>query len=163
MITAAAVLNPCGIAVQTAGDMALQLEPLLGRTAKYLFALGLWGASFSSLVANAIVGGGLLSDGLGLGARFESRSVKACSVALLLVGAGVTHFQSGHLLDLIVFAQRITIIFVPLCAVVLMLIANNKAVMGEHTNRPGLNILGVIGLLVITGLAGQQFVALLAH
>jgi len=49
MITAATVLATRGIAVKNAADMAVQLEPLLGKSAMWLFCIGLWGASFSCL------------------------------------------------------------------------------------------------------------------
>jgi Mn2+/Fe2+ NRAMP family transporter len=52
MICAAAVLNRQGIKVATASDMARALEPLFGRYASLLFLIGLFGASFSSLVGN---------------------------------------------------------------------------------------------------------------
>ena len=157
MITAAAVLHPRGIQVQTAGDMARQLEPLLGKTAKWMFCVGLWGASFSSLMANAIVGGGLLADSLGLGSRFESRGVKTCTVIVMLVGAAVVQFFARHMLDLIVVAQAITILFVPLCALMLLLVANNRKVMVEHVNRWGMNLLGILGLLTVSLLGAFQF------
>ena len=46
MITSATVLGSRGIKVANAADMALQLEPLLGSWAKWLFCLGLWGSLF---------------------------------------------------------------------------------------------------------------------
>jgi Mn2+/Fe2+ NRAMP family transporter len=153
MITAAAILKPQGIVVTSAGDMATQLEPLLGSTAKMLFCIGLWGASFSSLVANAIIGGGLLTDGLGLGWKFENLSVKLATVGVMLIGALVNHCFAGMKLSLIVCTQALTILLVPMCALVLLLLANNKKVMGEHKNGLWINVLGVIGFVVLTSLA----------
>ncbi len=67
MITAATVLKPAGVEVNSAIDMAMQLEPLLGPLAKWMFLLGFWSAAFSSFIVNAMIGGTLLADGLGLG------------------------------------------------------------------------------------------------
>ncbi|MGD1890347.1 MAG: Nramp family divalent metal transporter [Cyclobacteriaceae bacterium] len=61
-INAATVLYPQGIPVNSAADMGLALEPLYGNTATVIFMLGLFGASFSSLLGNATIGGALLSD-----------------------------------------------------------------------------------------------------
>jgi Mn2+/Fe2+ NRAMP family transporter len=153
MMTAAAVLNPKGIKINNAGEMARQLEPLLGSSAKYLFSFGLWGASFSSLVANAIVGGGLLADGLGFGGDMSRKSVRICTTIILLIGALVAHFGAMEKLNLIIIAQATTVIFVPLCALVLLLLANNRKVIGEHRNGPLLNVLGLAGLLVVSALS----------
>ncbi len=164
MVTAAAVLGGGRSArpIDNAGDMAAQLEPLLGPAAKYIFCVGLLGASFSSLVANAIVGGGLLADSLGLGARFESRGVKACTVLVMVVGALVVQLFGQEKVGLITVAQKTTVLFVPVCALVLLLLANSRKVMGAHVNRLWMNLLGGAGLAAITGLAGYQFWSYLA-
>ncbi len=59
LICAASILHVKGIAVNNATDMAMALEPLFGRHASALFLIGLFGASFSSLIGNAAVGGTL--------------------------------------------------------------------------------------------------------
>src|SRR5699024_5548320 len=50
MLTAAAVLRPAGIQVNSIEDMGLALEPLYGSWATILFMFGLFGAAFSSLM-----------------------------------------------------------------------------------------------------------------
>ena len=57
LISSGAVLYPQGIEVNSATDMGKALEPVYGSWATYLFMLGLFGASFSSLVGNATIGG----------------------------------------------------------------------------------------------------------
>src|SRR5690606_25863570 len=65
MICAATVLHPKGIKLASAMDMAKALEPLFGHYASILFLIGLFGASFSSVIGNASVGGTMLGDALG--------------------------------------------------------------------------------------------------
>lgn len=76
IVTAAGTLKPLGITINSATDMAIQLELLLGSYAKYIFAVGFIAAAFSSLIVNAVVGGGLLSDGLGMGQTMENKNAK---------------------------------------------------------------------------------------
>ena len=156
MTTAAAVLHPAGIKVASAGEMAVQLTPLLGSWATVLFAAGLWGASFSSLVANAVIGGGLFSDGLGMGWKFESRGVKAMTALVMLVAAVVVQLFGRNPLDLIQVAQATTILALPLCAFVLLMLVNRRDVMGEHRNGLWLNLLGALGFITVTVLAARQ-------
>ncbi len=71
MMTSASALRPKGIHIENAADMARQLEALFGPYARVIFSLGLWAAAFSSIPVNAIIGGGLLADGLGLGSTMN--------------------------------------------------------------------------------------------
>ena len=69
MVTAAAVLhdNPDVSEPKSAADVARQLEPLFGPAAKVLFCMGIFAGAFSSFLVNAMIGGTILSDALGLG------------------------------------------------------------------------------------------------
>ena len=56
-------------------------------------------------------------------------------------------------LNLIVFAQAVTIFVVPFIAIAILVVANDKNIMGELKNRLLSNVLGIIGLLVLIYLA----------
>ncbi|WP_017259250.1 NRAMP family divalent metal transporter [Pedobacter arcticus] len=153
LICAAAVLNPQGIKVTSAAEMAKALEPLFGSYAAMLFFVGLFGASFSSLVGNATVGGTLLGDALGYGSNLNTKIVKVFIALVMIVGAGVA-LKFGKLpLELIVLAQSVTIFLVPFIGMALYLIANDKAIMGDKVNKTTTKIFGALGLLLIIGLA----------
>ena len=97
IITSAAALFPKGITVITAGDMAMQLEALFGRFSKIIFSIGLCAAAFSSLVVNAIIGGGLLSDGLGFGRTMEEKMPRLFSGIILFLGMTIAVFFRGNM------------------------------------------------------------------
>ncbi|MFH0921282.1 MAG: divalent metal cation transporter [Fibrobacterota bacterium] len=148
-ITSAAVLHPRGITVRTAGDMAVQLEPLLGPFAKYLFCCGLFAASFSSLAVNALTGATLLSDGLGKSCRMGAGCVKGFAATIMLFGLVMSLVLGGTPVKAITFLQKLTLLTVPLLAVTLIVVANRRAVLGEHKNGPALNVLTGLGFLLI--------------
>ncbi len=153
LICAAAVLNPQGIKVNSASEMAKALEPLFGRYATTLFFIGLFGASFSSLVGNATVGGTLLGDALGYGSDLNNKKVKLF-IGLVMVVGSIVAIKFGKLpLELIVLAQSVTIFLVPFIGIALYLIANDKNIMGDKVNKPFTKIFGAIGLLILIGLA----------
>jgi manganese transport protein len=153
IICAAAILNPKGIAVNSATDMAKALEPIFGENASTLFLIGLFGAGFSSLIGNASVGGTLLGDALGLGSNFSSKSVRYLVALVMIIGALVA-VRFGKLpLELIVFAQSVTIFVVPFIGTAIYMVGNDKQIMGEKVNSPLVKIVAGIGLLVIFGLA----------
>lgn len=153
IICAAAVLNPNGIQVNSATDMAKALEPIFGNNAATLFLIGLFGAAFSSLIGNASVGGTLLSDGLGYGSQFSSKITRSL-IALVMVVGSIIAIKFGKLpLELIVFAQSVTIFIVPFIGICLYIIANDATIMGDKKNGSFSRITGALGLIIIASLA----------
>jgi len=156
LICAAAVLNPGGIQVTSASDMAKALEPLFGRYAATLFLTGLFGAAFSSLVGNATVGGTLLGDALGYGSGLNARAVRFLIALVMLAGAAIAIVFGKLPLELIIFAQRITIFLVPFIGIAMYAIANDAGLMGPLKNAPAVKLAGGLGLLVLIGLAAAN-------
>lgn len=157
MICAAAVLHTQGINVSNASDMARALEPLFGRYASQLFLVGLFGASFSSLVGNATIGGSLLADGFGYGSRLDAKAVKLLIATVMVAGSAIAISFEKPPLELIVFAQSVTIFLVPFIGISMYLISNNKALMGGNVNTPFVRYAGLLGLLALVLLAGYNF------
>jgi manganese transport protein len=149
LITSAAALHPRGILVNSAADMALQMEALFGGYAKVIFSVGLCAAAFSSMMVNSVIGGGLLADGLGLGRSMNDRMTKVFIISILLIGMLVAVFFRGNVIYALIMAQASSMLAVPLIAIGLFLILNNKKVMGKYRNNIVQNIIAVIGFLVI--------------
>jgi Mn2+/Fe2+ NRAMP family transporter len=152
IMTSAAALNPAGIRIATAADMAIQLEALFGKSAKYVFSLGLWAAAFSSLTVNAVMGGGLLADGLGIGRTMQEKAPKLFTALIMLAGMTVAEIRilfKGNIVYSLVLAQAATLFAVPSVAIGLFLISNNKKVMQKLANNRWQNVLAVFGLILI--------------
>jgi manganese transport protein len=142
------------IELKSAADLAGLFEALLGKFSKIIFCLGLFAAAFSSFVVNALIGGGLLADGLGLDAQLDSKPAKICTTLAMLIGMGVAMlalFLKAPPVPSIIIAQASTLLAVPICAVLLLMLANNRKVMGDQRNGIWLNLLGGIGLLFLIG------------
>lgn len=124
MVTSAAVLQDANLTSIT--DVAKQLEPLIGPKAKFMFCVGISAGAFSSLLVNALIGGTALSDSLGMSASVKDQPVKALTVAGLAVGMLVAiaiNFLGLSSVSLIVFAQALTVIGVPLLAFAMLFLA----------------------------------------
>lgn len=150
IVTSATALHPAGITVNSAADMALQLESLFGSYAKIIFSIGLCAAAFSSLMVNAVVGGGLLADGLGMGRSMNERMPKVFTTIALLLGMFIAVFFRGNAIYSLILAQASSIFAVPLIALGMFLILNNKKVMGKMKNNLWQNILAVFGFVLIS-------------
>lgn len=157
LICAANVLHPQGIKVNSASEMGKALEPLLGSNASHIFFIGLFGASFSSLVGNAVLGGSLLGDTFGFGNNLNNKVVKIFIVLIMAIGSLIAIMFGKAPLELIVFAQSITIFLVPFIGIIMFLIANDPAIMKEQVNRPITKSWAVLGLVVLITLALSNF------
>ena len=149
IMTSAAALHPRGIMISTAADMAIQLEALFGQFAKYVFSAGLLAAAFSSLLVNAVIGGGLIADGLGLGRTMQEKGPKIFAAIVLSIGMIVAVFFRGNVVYALVLAQASSLFAVPAIGIGLFLLINNKKVMGKLTNNRWQNIIAVLGLILI--------------
>lgn len=163
VITAAATLKPKGISVNSAADMAIQLEMLLGSFAKYIFGFGFMAAAFSSLVVNSVTGGGLLADSMGLGRSMNEKMPKVFTAIILLAGMVIAVFFRGDVIYALIMAQASSILGVPLIAIGLFLVLNSKSIMGKYKNSILQNIMAVIGFILISALVYFMYEKLIGY
>lgn len=161
MITAASSLHPLGIQVASAADMAVQLETLFGGSAKSIFCIGLWAASFSSIVVTSFLGGGMLTDSLGWGGSTRNVRTKIAASVSILIGMTGAVFIRGNIVEAIVFAQALTLLAFPAFAIVLVMISNDKELMGSYRNRWWENILAGIGICLLSCMMVGTFLLVL--
>ncbi len=154
MCTAAAVLR--GKTLGNVDDVAEQLAPLFGDLGKPLFCIGLFSAAYSSFLVNSMIGGFILSDGLGLGNKPSGLAPRLLTAAVLLTGMGVALYvilTDTLPVPAIVAAQAVTVLAAPLIGGVMLWLTNSEEVMGEDTNSLLVNVVGVIGLLLLLAMA----------
>lgn len=153
LLVGASVLFPKGIEVNSATEMGMALEPIFGAYASKMFMIGLFAASFSSLLGNATLGGVLISDALGYGMKLESFKVRAMVMLVIIIGAIVAIAYGKLPIELIVLAQSFTIIVSPLIGLMILLIAYDKASKKEIEFGIGLKISAIVGWLILLVLA----------
>ncbi len=161
IITSAAVLKPAEITVNSAVEMAMQLEPLLGSFAKWMFLFGLWAGSFSSFIVNAMIGGTFLADGLRLGSSLDSLWAKVFASIIMILGTAATALLGENPIQLLVITQATTIFGVPLIALFMIILSNDYGVMGEHKSGFITNIIGSFAVLWLLYLSYRQFLTIL--
>lgn len=154
MVTAASVLhqNPDVTELNTAADVARQLQPLFRGGATTLFCLGIFAGAFSSFLVNAMIGGALLSDGLGRGGDMDRMWPKACTAAVMLIGMTVaigvksTDLNIGNL---IIFAQAITVFVNPLLAGAMLWLAFQAGLIKNGSVPKWIALLAFAGFLLV--------------
>lgn len=137
-------------------DVADALEGTFGPSAKIIFCCGLFSAAYSSFLVNSMIGGFILADSLNLGSSPEDKGPRILTTVALLTGMVIG--LAAIILDFdrtptIIFAQAVTVLGAPLIACVLLWLTSREDVMGKARNSPLVNVLGVIGLILLLGMA----------
>ena len=127
MLTAAAALHG-RVAADSLTDLAAvsdQLSGTFGAASTVLFAAGILAGALSSFLVNALIGGTLMADGLGLASGLNDRPQKAFTTAALALGAAVAllTLSTGDKVSAIVLMQKLTLLGGPLLAAAILYLA----------------------------------------
>lgn len=152
MLTAAVVLNPKHVVVNSGIAMAKALVPVAGSFAQYVFGLGFFGAAISSLVVTSMIGPALFLGGLGKEPQLGSRSFRVAATIIIIFSGlvGITMGQSP--VQLITLANIGSFISMPVIGAAAILAANS-AKMKQYKNSLAMNIVSWILYLSFIGLA----------
>ncbi len=158
IITAAAAFHGTGVKPANAGEMAVQLEPLLGSWAKWFFAIGLFSAGFSSSITAPLAAAYATAGALGWKRNMQATNFKSIWIIVLLVGI-IGSALGKSPVPVIIFAQAANGILLPIVAIFLILVMNNRNRLKEYANSGLQNLLGGIVVLValMLGIRGLYY------
>lgn len=163
-----AILSTAAVTVFASGktfdglNMARQLEPVLGAAAQPLFAMGLFAAGLSSALTAPIAAGFAVSGALGRRADLAEPMCRGIALLVLLCGA-VFAAAGAKPLTAILFAQAANAILLPVVAGALLLMMNQRELLGDHINTVAANVMGLIVILVTVLLGGNKLVQTLSQ
>lgn len=150
MVTAAAAFEP-GTQINDVGRMAEQLRPLAGPYAEIFFSIGLFAAGFTSATTAPLAGAWATTGALGWDSDLQSTRFRAVWATILGVGV-LSVLLGGSPVQIIVFAQVVNGILLPIVAIFLIYAMNQKDLLGKYTNGPLANVLGAIVTLIVVWL-----------
>lgn len=138
--------------IVTAADLAVGLEPVLGRYATWFIAIGLFAAGISSSITAPLAAAYVVSGCLGWKKDLSSLKFKLIWSLVLLLG--IIFASLGiQPVEVIRLAQVANGILLPVVAIFLFWIVNRKSVMGKFKNNLVQNIFGIliIGISIFLG------------
>ncbi len=156
VVTAAAALD--GAAVENASDMAAQLEPLLGPWAGHAFVLGYAAAGISSAITAPLAAAYTVLDALGRGRNVRTGLARTVSLGCVGVGAALALIGLRPI-PLIVFAQVVNGLILPIIALVLVIAMNDRSRLGVHVNGWKGNVAGAV-VVLLSAVLGVRAVVL---
>ncbi|MGE5308232.1 MAG: Nramp family divalent metal transporter [Deltaproteobacteria bacterium] len=154
VITCANTLFHQGIRIETAKDAALALKPVAGERCFQLFAFGLLNASIFSACILPLSTAYSVCEGMGwevgVNRRFrEAPQFYSLYTGIILLGAAVILLPRVPLITIMLVSQVTNGLLLPFVLIFMLLLVNNKRLMGEHTNSKLYNFFAIATVVVM--------------
>jgi len=158
IVACASTLHVNGIQINEAKDAAMALKPLAGELASQVFAFGLFIASIFSATILPLATAFYVCEAFGFEAGIDkqwndAKEFYILYTGILIIGAVIILFPNAPLIQISLWSQVLNGMLLPVVLICMILLVNNKKIMGEHVNKPINNIIGwaaVICLIVLT-------------
>jgi Mn2+/Fe2+ NRAMP family transporter len=158
VVMCAATIFTNGVQVNNVADVSAALLPLAGQYAGVLFAFGLLNASLFAASILPLSTAYVVSEGLGLEAGVSKSFSEApvfhgLYVGIIAVGALVIMIPNAPLLSILFVSQIINGILLPIVLIFMLVIVNDKRVMGDHVNSKIYNYITWTTVVIMIGLS----------
>jgi Mn2+/Fe2+ NRAMP family transporter len=151
--------------IETAADAAKALEPVVGSAASTLFAIGLLGASLLAGAVLPLATSFAICEAFGLpkGVSLDFRRARVfftLFTGLIVIGAAVALIPNIPLIQLLLWVQVLNGALLPIILVFILLLVNDRLIVGHLKNSKFYNVLGwgtftLITTAVVIMLGGQ--------
>ncbi len=158
MLACAATIFAHGIPVNNVADVSQALVPLAGQYASILFAFGFLNASLFAAsilpLATAYFVCEMLGFEAGVNKSFREAPVfHGLYLGLIIMAVIIIMIPNAPLLSILFFSQVANGVLLPFILIFMLLIINDKKIMGEHVNSRFFNIIAVITVIILIGLS----------
>jgi Mn2+/Fe2+ NRAMP family transporter len=158
IVACAATLHRTGVTtITSAADAAQALRPLAGEYAYLLFAAGLLNASLFAATVLPITTAYTVCEGLGFESGLDKKFHEAPAfywlyTLLIVTGAGVLLVPNFPMTHMMVLSQVVNGIVLPFVLIFMLILTNDRELMGDHVNTRGFNIIAWTTVAVMIGL-----------
>lgn len=165
IVTTGTVLFPQGIEITSAADAASALAPFAGQYAEALFAIGLIAASFLAACVLPLTTSFVVCEAFGweAGVSFkwkEAPLFKSIFTFIIAFSAVVVLIPNVDLMSVMLTAQFVNGIILPVLLIFMAIIASDRRIMGQYRSKPFSKIIlwvsvGIVTLLTVILLVMQ--------
>jgi manganese transport protein len=141
ILLTAVPLYLAAVQVQGVGEMARQLEPLLGPQARWLFGLGLFAAGLTSAITAPLAAAWATAGLLGWDGGLRCPRFRRVWAAIIVIGAAFAA-TGQRPLEAILLAQAANGLLLPVIAGFLLWVMNRREIMGSARNGWRANLAG---------------------
>jgi NRAMP (natural resistance-associated macrophage protein)-like metal ion transporter len=159
VVACAGTLFKAGLRVDTADQAAMALAPLAGRYASWLFAFGLFNASFFAASILPLATAYYVCEAFGWESGIDrkwdgAKQFYGLYTAIIALGAGVVLIPRLPLLKIMLVSQVVNGVLLPFILIFMLLLINDPKLMGKHRNGPAFNVIAWVTTLVMIALTG---------
>jgi NRAMP (natural resistance-associated macrophage protein)-like metal ion transporter len=158
VLACAATIYTNGIQVNNVADVAGALVPLAGQYASILFAFGFLNASLFAASILPLSTAYYVCESLGFEAGV-SRGFREAPVfhglylGLIILAVIIIMIPTVPLLTILFLSQVANGLLLPFILILMLLIINDKRVMGEHINSRIFNLIAITTVVIVMGLS----------
>ena len=156
IVACASTLHTNGVQINEAKDAALALKPLAGELSSQLFAFGLFVASIFSATILPLATAFYVCEAFGFEAGIDKKWNEAKEFYILYTGILIFSVliilvPNAPLIAISLWSQVINGMLLPVVLICMILLVNNKKIMGKYVNKPLNNIIGwgTITILIV--------------
>lgn len=168
IVACASTLYEKRIVIGEAKDAALALQPLAGVLAEQVFAFGLFIASVFSATILPLATAFFVCEAFGFEAGIDKKWKEAPQffalyTGILILGVIIILFPHAPLILISIWSQVLNGMLLPVVLVCMIILINNKKIMGKYTNKPYQNLIGWGTVIILVGLSVILVVMPLVH
>ncbi len=154
IIACASTLHTNGVQINEAKDAALALKPLAGELSSQLFAFGLFVASIFSATILPLATAFYVCEAFGFEAGIDKKWDEAKEFYILYTGILIFSviiilIPNAPLIAISLWSQVINGMLLPVVLICMILLVNNKKIMGKYVNKPLNNVIGWSTIIIL--------------
>ena len=157
IITAASVNNKD---VNGVIDLAKGLEPLYGNFAIYFLGIGLFASGITSSITAPLAAAYVAKSCFGWQDSLKSRKFRAIWIIILIIGVLVSMVKINPI-EIIKFAQFSNSLLLPIIAIILLWLINNKKIINNKYSYRYQNIFGFLIVIISLILGTKGLISLI--
>ena len=153
-----------GIKIETAKDAALALEPLAGKYCSLLFAFGLLNASLFAASILPLSTAYTICEAFGWESSLDRKFTEAPQFygmyfLMIFLGAGIILLPGIPLISIMFYSQVINGTLLPFVLIAMLLLINDRRIMGRYTNGPVMNTIAWLTVFILIFISGAMVVS----
>ncbi len=136
-------------------NLALALEPIFGKASTYVFSIGILAAGITSAITAPLAAAYVVKGCLGWKGTMKSWSFRAVWMSILLIGVLFSSLGFKPL-NIITFAQIANGLLLPIIAILLLWLVNQK-LLGNYQNQSWQNAIALVVIIIAIILGAKTF------
>jgi Mn2+/Fe2+ NRAMP family transporter len=153
-----------GLKIDTAKDAALALAPLAGKYCSWLFAFGLLNASLFAASILPLSTAYTICEAFGWESSLNTKFIEAPQFyglysLMIFLGAGIILLPDIPLIAIMYYSQVVNGILLPFILIFMLLLINDKRIMGTYVNSRLMNIISWATVVILIGMSVAMVVS----